>query len=398
MKKNMTIRRMGRAEKLWFQVGVFCGSVLVLLTLDAPAQEDFGRAPLHLGPVDLHPHLDFVAGYDDNVFLRRDGQQGDFSFVTSPGLQLVYGQSDRNFIALDYTAGFERFVRLTSQDANNQFVRLNGHFELHQLTLGVSHRFQDIKGPNTQIGARVRSLDNITNLDVEYRLSSKTSVGLGYGQYLHDYNLAGLYDSREYVPHATLFYHITPKTDLFLQFAYGWVVVDQSPSATYQEVNVGLRGKITKKITGTARFGYQHRCFDHTYGDINAFVAGLDLEAALTRRAALAFSFTRSVNPSPSLVGNSYEATRVEGKLTHRFPRKKVAVWIGGAYENDDYKQPVGLTDRSDDFFEASAGVTWDVTKWMQVGAEYLFWHNDSRLTELDFHRNLASVHVRVHF
>ncbi|MCX7886316.1 MAG: outer membrane beta-barrel protein [Verrucomicrobiae bacterium] len=372
--------------------------MLIFLAFGAHAQQDLGRAPLHIGPVDLHPHLDFAIAYDDNVFIRRNNRQGDFSFVTSPGLQLVYGQTERNFIALDYTAGIERFLRLSSQDANNQFVKLDGHFEIHQLTIGLSHRFQDIKGPNTQVGARIRSQDNLTNIDLEYRLSSKTSFGIGYGQYIHDYMLAGLYDSREYTPYATFFYHITPKTDLFLRFGYGWVIVNRSPSAEYQQVDIGLRGKLTAKTTGTVRLGYQHRSFDHTYGDIHSVVAGVDVETALTRRTALTLGFNRSVNPSPSIPGNSYEATRVDAKLTHRFPRNKVAFWIAGAYEHDDYEQPVGTVDRTDSFFEASAGIGWDVTKWMQLGAEYRFWHNDSRLTGLDFHRNVVMIHARVHF
>ncbi|MBM3860630.1 MAG: glycosyltransferase family 4 protein [Verrucomicrobia bacterium] len=162
------------------------GCLLLLSSLTGRAQDEFDRAKLHVGPVDLHPHLDFISSYDDNVFLKRDNRQADFSFVTSPGLQLVYGQSERNFLALDYTASFERFLRLTSQDADNQFVKFNSHFELNRLTIGLAHRFQDVEGPNTQIGARLRSRDNITNIDLEYRLSSKTSIGIGYGQYLHD--------------------------------------------------------------------------------------------------------------------------------------------------------------------------------------------------------------------
>jgi len=356
------------------------------------------RAPLHIGPVDLHPHLDFVASYDDNVLLKHTDPAGDFSFTTSPGLQLACGQSEHSFIALDYTASFERFVRLTSQDANNQFVKLNAQFELHQLTIGVTHLFQDLKGPNSQIGARIRSLDNITHLDLEYRLSSKTSIGAGYGQYLHDYDLAGLYDSREYTPYVTLFYHMTPKADLFCRFAYGWVSVDGGPSATYQEGDIGIRGKLTSKISGAARVGYQHRSFSDNYGDMNSVVASVDLEALLTRRTTLTLGVSRGINPSPSVMNNSYESTRVDCKLTHRFPRQKVGVWIGGGYERDDYERPVAGVDRVDDFFDTSVGVTWDATKWMQLSAEYLFWHNDSRLTELGFSRNLASIHARVHF
>jgi hypothetical protein len=376
---------------------VFTGVLVSFLTL-GHAQEGLERARLHVGPVDLHPHLEVIGAYDDNVLLRRTNEEADFSVAVNPGLQLVHGQSDHNFLALDYTASLVRFSRLTSQDANNQFVKLNGHFEVHQLTIGVSHRFQDVKGPSTQIGARVRSRDNITNLDLEYRLSSKTSFGLGYEQYLHEYMMAGLYSSQEYSPYATFFYHMTPKSDLFCRFAYGWVSADQGPHATYQEADIGIRGKLTPKLSGTARFGYHHRSFDGSYGDINAFVVAADLEALLTKRTTFTLGVSRGINPSPSSMGNSYESSRVEAKLSHRLARRKIGLWIGGAYERDDYQNPIEGIQRVDDFWEASAGITWDATKWMEISADYLFWHNDSRLTELGFQRNLASIHARVHF
>lgn len=387
------------------QVNQFCkcllGAVLFLvLFLQVPlwAEDDLAsKNRLHIGPVDLHPHLEFISAYDDNVMVTRNAQ-GDFSFVTTPGLQLVYGQTSQNFISLDYTASFERFLRLTSQDSDNQFVKLDSHFEVGRVLLGVSHLFQDIKGPNTQIGARVRSRDNVTHLNAEYELSSKTSFGIGYDQYLHDYMMNGLFDTQEYSPSLSFFYHMTPKADLFCRLAYGWVRADQSENATYTQADIGIRGKLTHKITGTARVGFQHRSFSGNLGDINTVVASLDLEAQLAQRTKLAFIVARGVNPSPSVVSNSYEFTRVECKLTHKLPGKKIGLWIGGLYERDDYQNPVGGVDRHDDFVEGTVGITYDITKRIELGAEYLFWHNGSTLEELQFTRNLVSVHARVHF
>lgn len=362
------------------------------------AEDVIPKESLHIGPVDLHPHLEFISAYNDNVFLKSNNKQGDFSFITSPGLQMVYGQNDQNFITLDYTAAFERFVRLTSQDADNQFVKLNGHFEVQKLTIGVSHAFQDIKGANTQVGATVRSRDNITNLDLEYRISSKTSLGVGYSQSLHDYITTGMIDSQECSPYAALYYHMTPKSDLFCRFAYGWIDVDQGPDSTYQEADIGVRGKLTNKLTGIARVGYQHWSFTSGLNDINAFVMSADLQAQLTKRTTWTLGASRRINPSPVDLGNSYEATRVDSRLIHKLPGKKVSLWLGGAYEYDEYELPMGGTNREDNFFEVSAGVAWDVTKWMQLSAEYLFWENQSRWALVEFNRNLASIHARVHF
>ncbi len=352
---------------------------------------------LHIGPVDLHPHFEFISAYNDNVFLQEK-EQGDFAFVVSPGMQFILGQSQQNFIGLDYTASFERFVRFDSQDANNQFLKLDSRFEVNKLTLAASHLFQDIEGPNIQIGGRVHSRDNITHLSAEYRMSSKTSLGLGYDQYLHDYRLSGLIDSKEYAPYVALYYHMTPKFDLFCRLGLGWVRVDDGNNATYEQAEIGVRGKLTSKITGTAQVGYQHRSFSQNYEDINTVVASADLQAQLTRRTALDVGVSRSVNPSPSVYQNSYEATRVEARLIHTFPRKKINLWIGGAYEFDEYENPIDGADREDDFCEASVGVAYDISKNIHLSLEYLFWNNDSTFDELSFTRNLVSFHARVHF
>lgn len=266
------------------------------------------------------------------------------------------------------------------------------------MTLGVSHLYQKIDGPNIQVGGRVRSHDNVTHLSAEYRLSSKTSLGAGYDQYLHDYELPWLIDSREYAQYAAFYYHMTPKLDVFCRLGLGWVDVDDGNDATYEQVEIGVRGKLTSKITGTAQVGYQHRSFSQNYGDINAIVASADLQAQLTRRTALDLAVLRSVNPSPSVYQNSYEATRVEARLTHTLPRKKIGLWIGGAYEVDEYENLISGTDREDDFCEFSAGATYDITKNFQMSLEYLFWNNDSTFYELGFTRNLVSIHARVHF
>jgi len=312
----------------------------------------------------------------------------------------VYGQTERNYVALDYTAGFEEYLRRDDFDCLNHHVKFTGHLQLRQWTFNAAHRFDEMTGPNTQIGARVHSRDNITNLDAEYRFSQKTSIGIGYNQSFHDYFTAGYFNSAEYSPHITLFYHLTPKTDIFARFALGWVEVEQSESSTYEEFDFGIRGKITPKVTGTVRFGLQMRSFSGANAnDLTSFVAAADLEAQLTKRTKLMLGISRNIEPSATVPGAEFEATRFEAKLSYSPARKKLTYWLAGVYEYDEYTYGnYKGVDRAANFFSASVGVSWDATKKIQLGIEYLFWYSTSQQQALDFERNLISIHGRAHF
>ena len=390
MKDVCSMRRFLFIQALF--VGFFFGGLSV-----TRGAEGLSREGWHIGHVDLHPHLEFTSAFNDNVLLQHD-KQGDFSFITSPGLQLGYGQNPDSFVALDYTVGIERFLRLDSLDADNQYVKLDGKFEVHQLTIGFSHMFQDVRGPNTQIAARIHSRDNITHVDFEYRLSAKTSLGLGYYQALHDYLDPGFIDSQEYSPYLTIFYHMTPKLDLFCRFAYGWVDTDSASDSVYEQLDFGVRAKFTNKLTGTARIGYQHRTFSGGLSEMNALVAMAEMEAQLTKRTKLSVGLSRSVNPSPTAANNSYESTRLECKLACKLPGNKLSAWLGSSGEYAEYQYQFAGTTRRDLFLEGSTGVTYDATKKVQLSAEYLFWNNNTTLNAFGYTRNLISLHARVHF
>src|SRR6185295_9986404 len=95
------------------------------------------------GPVKLHPHFEFAATYDDNVFIQPDStRRGDWSFMMSPGLQAVYGDPERNFVSLDYTVSIVEFTHLTEQDTVNHFVTFGTRYEFNKLILDGGHPLQ----------------------------------------------------------------------------------------------------------------------------------------------------------------------------------------------------------------------------------------------------------------
>lgn len=352
-----------------------------------------GAAPFEDWPIKPHPHLAFASSFNDNVFISPI-KQGDFSWLISPGILLEYGSPSQNYITLDYTAEIVRFYRLTSQDTDNHVVTFKTHFDLNRLTLDLTHNFRDRTDQNVEVGTRIQERQNVTSAQAEYRISSKTGVGLNYRQEFHEFFAAGQTDYDVYEIGGSFFYRAFSKTDFFGQFNYGRVDEQGGADQEYEEINLGVRGKLTSKITGTAKAGYQHRQFDSGIGDLNSFVASVGLQAALSARTTAELIVSRNVDPSITSAGNAYTATRVEASVRHRALGEKLTLIVGGVYEHDDYKLPA----RRDDIWEGKAGVSYSLTKWLEIGALYQHKRNDSSSGALSFNQNVGTIQASVRY
>jgi hypothetical protein len=350
--------------------------------------------PFEDWPVKPHPHLSIASSFNDNVFISPT-KQGDFSWLISPGILLEYGKASHNYITLDYTAQIERFYRLTSEDANNHLVAFRTHLGLDRLTLDLSHDFRDRTEDNVEVGGRVEERQNITHANAEYQISSKTAVGLHYRQEFHEFFAPGQINYDTYEVGGDFYYRAFSKTDLFGEVNYGWVNEQVGSDQEYWEINAGLRGRLTSKITGTVKGGYQHRKFDvSTIGDINSFVASVGLQAALTKRTTADLTVSRSVDPSITSAGDTFTATRVEATLRHRARAERLVLTLGGAYEHDDY----GQLNRGDDVWEARAGVSYAFTRWFELGAFYRHTRDESSLSAFSFNQNVATIQASLHY
>jgi len=233
--------------------------------------------------VNPHPHLDFDTVYDDNVNISPTNRQGDVSFVVRPGLELQIGDAgetqesalgssfadgmlpfysgspatgEGNYLTLDYTAAIERYVRLDQYNSDNQQVQLNTHYAFNRLTLQLASTFQDLTDNNVTAGGQTHEQSNTTTLNADYLVSSKTSLELNYHQELNHYLSGGQIDSQQYELGSTFDYHLSSKTDVFGQYSHGWDNVSEGADAMYNQVEVGISGKLTSKIFGTAKVGY----------------------------------------------------------------------------------------------------------------------------------------------
>ena len=350
-------------------------------------------------PVKFHPHLDLQATYDDNILISSTNKLGDFSFMIRPGLQLVYGDLNRNYLSLDYTAGIEEFYRHTEFNAVNHYVTFGGKYNFSRLKLQIDHQFKDETSEDFEAGTRLQQEQNLTSASAEYNLSHYFSIGALYHQELHHFPTPGQIDNELYQPGVALYYHLSPKTDIFGEFDYGWAEVARGENQQSETGTLGLRGKITSKITGRIGVGYQNTDYSGSSPSVDTVSASVSLHGDFTRHTFADFVVERRINPSTTFTNNSVTTTRADLTVNQRIYKEKFLVYLGGAYQRDEYNQPVatGVT-RTDDIWEGRAGVRYLMKKWLEFGASYRYQHNASTAPGVSFNQDVVSVDALLHF
>ena len=340
--------------------------------------------------------LDVTTRYVDNLPMNATNKVATFEEGVSPSVGFLYGLPGRTYISMDYAAALERYPDHTAYNANNQYATLDAKALFGQGALQIKNAYQDVSGPQREISGVYRVQNNNTTATSEYQLSEKTALGLDYHQDLIDFPAADGIDYRQFVVGGSLFYHLTPKTDVFGQINQGWVEMERGANAAYQELNAGLLGKLTSKITGSVAVGYQHREFTGAVPEWNEPVAAVNVKAQLTERVAASLTASRKLAPSTAYLDATYLANEFYFTVDYRLYRALKLSVSGGCM--DAKMLPTTVTDDyTRDQLLALAGLTYDLTKWMQLGAAYSY---ESRAYSATGNamQNFVSLHLRLHY
>jgi hypothetical protein len=346
-------------------------------------------------PIKFHPHLDLASTYDDNILISHDRPLADVYFTVSPGLELDYGDKAHNFLSLDYTAGIVRYLQHGSQDADNNFVTLKGEFTFDHLKLQISHAFRDETTSNVEVGNRVHEEQNLTDASAEYLLNRFFSVGLLYHQEFHHFLTAGQIDNSLFEPGVAVYYHLLSKADLFTEFDYGWVDVQEGENQTFENISMGIRGKITAKISGRVAVGYENRDYSGLTHSTETETASVSLHGDFTKHTSADLTILREITPSVTTEDISYTASRVEFTVSEKLFMEKVLATAGGAYEYDDYHPN---EQRLDNVWQAHVGARYIATKRLDVGVKYTYQRDLSDVGTFSFSENTVSVDALLHF
>jgi len=346
-------------------------------------------------PIKFHPHLDLASTYDDNILIAHNDKLADFYFTISPGLELVHGDVEHNYVSLDYTEGSEHFLQHGSQNAENHYATFKTTYDFSRLKLTLTNPFQIETSPDFQVGTRVEEQKNLTDFSAEYLVNKYFSLGLLYHQELHHFLTAGEINYSVFQPGGVLYYHVLPKTDIYGEFDYGWVDEQLGEDQRYWSGSLGIRGKITSKISGRIGVGYEDNEYSGSTTNVETMVATVSLHGDLSPHTSADLTVERRIDPSVTVQDNSFTDTRVEFILNQKIYREKFLVQVGGFYERDDYNPG---QNRVDDVWQGRVGTRYIATKWLELGVAYHYQRDKSSENTFSFGQNVVTVDGLLHF
>ena len=353
----------------------------------------------------LTPFFSERVEYQSNVFQTSTNPQGDVIFKSIHGL---VAELERGPLSLSagYRAEILNFVKFTNQDTAQQFAALQATYERTRLKLSLRDDFASTSDPpGTELTGRIKSTTNTLAPAAEYRLTDRFTAGLSYTWIHVDFQQsAELLDRDEYLIGVGVGWYIAPRTQLRLDYAYGWKTFSDvaGRDVTRNVVTLGPRGDLTSKLSSGLWVGVEVREPDSSQQPSYVGpVAGGNLTYRITDRTTLALTVDRSVQESAFEDAAYYVTTNASLLLQHQLTRKLSGyARLGGGFNNYPTKQVDGAVSkfRQDEFVGAGGGAQYDVQPWLRVGTDYQYTRRSSNFSTFGFDGHTVSGRMTLQF
>jgi hypothetical protein len=237
--------------------------------------------------------------WQSNVFYDEKDEKEDVTFTVSPGFEINVGRglSDLD-LSIITRYDIIRYDELSDLDNELFHIKAISSYRSSRWDVDglVSYDEMQSSGKdesNNREGQLTESENIKANLNGEYRLSPKFSVGSGVNysdkQYQDREELA---DRESFKVPVDVFYELTPKVDLSVGYTYSTTDVSETmlgDTVNGREVgsydkeghffNVGARGELLPKLSGSFKIGYRTSDSDDSntvnYSTPMALVGGL---------------------------------------------------------------------------------------------------------------------------
>jgi len=347
------------------------------------------------GRAALRPHLGFWFGYDDNVFFDSANEVDDTYFTIAPGLLLIYGSEENNYVTANYEFEDTTYTDESSEDFSSHLASLGVQLRHHAFILHLSDQLSNTRDVEVESAERVERLLNTAQARLGRETHRKTSLEARGLYETVQYDASGFVDYDEYAGGLDVLHSTWPKTQLFVGGTYGVVNMKDDNvvgDADYVEVSGGIRGRPFTRTTVQGRVGYEHREFDDDIESIDEWTALIGASRTLWRDSEVGVNVTRRLLPSSQVEGVTRVASAVAPYFQHILLHDLLAVSLNASFENTDYYDRVGETDRNDDRYLLTGILDLRVISWITIGGGYTYEEQDSNAEGASYTRNLVFV------
>lgn len=342
----------------------------------------------------LLPRVTLAVTHEDNVFLEPEDGTAATSINLDAGLLALWGRPGDNHLYADYGLGLPLY---NSEDAvsdrPSHLLRLGAVYHTPRSQINAQAGFRHLEDLDTVVGARVVKQDYFGDLNGEYRISGKSSVGLVGRAERHEYDAEDYVDYDRYYGGGRLYHRLTPKSEGFVQAGLGrdepQEPADSASGADFHDLALGVRGKQSPKFSSIGRVGYMWRNYDDELrGNFEHWTASLEARSCPFGLTTFTGELYADVRPAADETGYDTVDQGVVGSASRRLfferLRGNASVTLGridyrggpDATVSSDSTSPI-YNGRSDDYWGFTLGLDWWTKQHCSLGLAYSYMQRD---------------------
>jgi len=354
-----------------------------------------------------HPYFESDLIYNDNIWHVADDVKDDLYLYLNPGVRLalsnileLYSNKLRQKLEFDLGAKITHsFYESVALNNESPYGRLTYILDGGKNKLRLSNEF--IKGYDlsSELVSDTEGLSsfygNTTALSWEHSFN-RLGFSLGYEriarEYAKDFKISNSYEDN--VGIITGFLNVTPKTRIFIEYNLGRYeytkALTDANDYDYNIIWLGANGRLTKKIFGLAKFGYQN----YEYANGVTKDGMITVKADLEYRQSLRNTFLLNLSIGDTSTGYvDYGMDRqYSAKLTFMRELNRKLFFNGFlSYVKDDYK-----SSQVDNTFSYSLGLNYFFRKTMKMKLSYEYGDRSStsRVSEYKYSKYLLGAEL----
>jgi len=345
-------------------------------------------------PVKINPFLSIEETFSDNVtYTSSENKQRDSITTITPGVRLRLPFLSHVAEAVLYGVR-NTYKTNTDLNINDSYAALSFDFKLSdpfELRIaGISdHGHESLSSSMT--GSQEVYRNNDFAAAAMYQFNEKFKARLDYALSTWRFDTEGFRDRDENGIIGAVFYHVIPKTWLFIEYggrniAYSDKTLDLD--STVSTLQAGLTWDISSRSKGTIKAGLAQKNFtSSTKTDGTVKVGSADVRHDFSSDTTVVLTAARSLN-EPNIQGMDYFiSTGGYADLTQRF-LQKWAVMVRGAAVQDTYFT------RTDRTTLGGLGLKYRTKDWLEFAVDYNWRSRHSDMPENDYTEHSAIIKV----
>jgi hypothetical protein len=253
---------------------------------------------------------------------------------------------------------------------------------------------------DTGIGGFVDSRSE--NLDVNYELDlNRVGLSLGYSGdftlYEGDYKSTNTYRDQYGSIGGFFRFPSMPRTRFFIEYDHGkntyYKSATTSDDCRYNKYWVGIEDRITPRIFGVAKFGYQDRDYKGSK-DRTSTITKVRLEYRYSSLTKFLLNVYTGGIDSPYR-SDGYTVQDLVGlEFYHRFSsNRKLSCMTGLEYQVNTY-----VTPKKENTTRFRLGLDYAFRKWFNLGFKYKYEKKDSNIDHLDYKTGVYTLEAKAVF